>query len=100
KNYYWMKDQKGDRYLDRFKAVLVPGRWMKNRIVDSSRLTFGEDEVHVVGWPRLDVLRELQVQTAVPPVSEAIRILWAPTHDNRKRGEEQKSTSSYPDFEP
>ena len=25
--------------------------------------------------------------------------MWAPTHDFRKRGEEKRSTSSYPDFD-
>lgn len=101
KNYYWMKDPKNNqRYLDRFKAVCVPGRWMKDRIVSSPKLKFGEDAVFAVGWPRLDLLRELQEKVTVPATSEEIRILWAPTHDNRKRGPEQKSTSTYPDFLP
>jgi CDP-glycerol glycerophosphotransferase len=100
KNYYWMKDAAGNRYLDRFKAVCVPGRWMKDRIVRSSKLRFGEGQVHVVGWPRLDLLRAQQALVEVPRTSEEIRVLWAPTHDNRKRGREQKSTSTYPDFAP
>jgi|GEM_PF-145804 len=101
KKYYWMKDpENGDRYLDRFKAVCVPGRWMKDRIVRSKKLMFGEDQVHVVGWPRLDLLRRLQANVSVPETTDSIRLLWAPTHDNRKRGPEQQSTSTYPDFEP
>ena len=101
KNYYWMPNPKtSERYLDRFQAVLVPGQWMKDRIVRSAKLRLGEDDVYVVGWPRLDLLRRRQADVEVPSSKKSLRILWAPTHDARKRGPEQKSTSTYPDFEP
>jgi hypothetical protein len=97
KNYFWVKDEQGLRYADRLKAVLVPGRWLKDRIVRSRKLQLGSDRVFSVGWPRLDMLRQLAAARGGDRVKGGI--LWAPTHDKVKRGAENKSTSSYPDFE-
>jgi len=54
-------------------------------------LKFRPDQIHTVGWPRLDTLRE--VPRSLPRNSRP-RILWAPTHDYVKRGDEQLSTST------
>lgn len=94
KNYFWVRDPDGNRYASRLKAVLVPGRWLRKRILKSSKLELGEDQVMTVGWPRLDQLRAMQR----PQPRERKVLLWAPTHDAVKRGTEGRSTSSYPDF--
>lgn len=100
KNYFWMNNPyTGKKYINGLKAVLVPGDWMRQRMLNSSHILLKEDQIISAGWPRLDLLRQLQASVAVPSPSEAIKILWAPTHDKRKRGAEQRSTSTYPEFE-
>lgn len=102
KNYLFMKDEKKEPYLNRFKHVLVPGPWLKQRLVADSRIQLGEEQVHCVGWPRNDFLLRLVKKRSKKDdadVPKATRVLWAPTHDMRKRGPEQESTSSYPAFD-
>lgn len=99
KNYFTdVLDERGEPFTNRLRAVLVPGAWLRRKLLADPVLTLGADAVHTVGWPRLDVLRRLPVP---PPRPDGrLRVLWAPTHDFRKRGPEQRSTSSYPDFLP
>ena len=99
KNYFWISDENKDKYVNRLKAVMVPGKWHKNRLLKSKKITLEEDQIIIVGWPRIDLLRNLQKDIFVPTVNNEIRICWAPTHDVRKRGESNESTSSYPEFE-
>lgn len=100
KNYFWMSDKStGERYINRLKAVLVPGEWMRERMLKSTHITLPEEAIISVGWPRLDLLRKLQKEIIMPKLEDSVDILWAPTHDKRKRGVEKKSTSSYPEFE-
>ncbi|WP_232504015.1 CDP-glycerol glycerophosphotransferase family protein [Thiomicrospira microaerophila] len=83
------------------KHLFVPGNWLKNRIVNSKVLKFDETTVHAVGWPRLDYLKE--IAKARPPKKQSNprkTILWAPTHDYARRGPDEVSLSSYPEFEP
>lgn len=100
KNYFWMKDKAtGERYTNRLKAVLVPGEWMRQRMIKSRHISLPDESIISAGWPRLDLLRQLQKEHPAVSLEEKPSILWAPTHDKRKRGPEQKSTSSYPEFE-
>ena len=102
KNYFWSPDQMGKRLADHREHLLVPGEWLKRRLVRSSAIHVPEENIHVVGWPRLDALIG-----HVPSASasrgllgrDKPRILWAPTHNGRKRGETGRSTSSFPAFE-
>ncbi|MBM5801907.1 MAG: hypothetical protein FJ077_14010, partial [Cyanobacteria bacterium K_DeepCast_35m_m2_023] len=82
--------------------LLVPGTWLQRRIADSGAIDYNNSNVHVVGWPRLDPLLELQKQANQEAASKSRRkrILWAPTHDYARRGENNVSLSSYPEFEP
>ena len=66
-------------------------------MLKSSRLSIDKSRIFVVGWPRLDTLRQIAAK-APPRQTDRPSVLWAPTHDFVKRGEEQQSTSSYPDF--
>jgi hypothetical protein len=100
KNYLWSSDGQGKRLANQRQHLLVPGEWLKRRLLESPAIKLGEDRIHVVGWPRLDDLIG-----QVPPPARRImgdpkpRVLWAPTHNRRKRGETGRSTSSFPAFE-
>ena len=100
KNYFTdIFDEAGELYANRLSAILVPGAWLKRKLVANPQLKLGEGQIHSVGWPRLDILRKLAKSRVVPASTGRKRVLWAPTHDYQKRGEEKRSTSSYPAFE-
>lgn len=101
KRYLWLRDpDTGERMLNRFALVMVPGRWLKQRLLETSDIRLDADRIRIVGWPRLDTLLARQRELSDDDVrTRRRRVLWAPTHDWRKRGEEQKSTSTYPEFE-
>ncbi|MGB7983405.1 MAG: hypothetical protein WCF36_21715 [Candidatus Nanopelagicales bacterium] len=100
KNYLWSSDGQGKRLANQRQHLLVPGQWLRRRLLESPAIKLDAERIHVVGWPRLDLLigqvpgpRRRLLGTAKP------RVLWAPTHNRRKRGETGRSTSSYPEFE-
>ncbi len=104
KNYHWRKID-GDKtrrmnHERRRTDLLVPGSWLRNKILISHWLNFPKEHVHVVGWPRLDTL--LEMARRLPEPSGSIRrrkkVLWAPSHDYARRGEDMVSLSSYPEF--
>lgn len=107
KSYHWRSDRSGNRLNNgRHRTdLLVPGKFLADRIAGAPRLDIDRDHVHVVGWPRLDLLLEQQRslrQRAARLLRPRRRttILWAPTHDFVTRGEEKITLSSYPAFEP
>jgi hypothetical protein len=108
KNYHFRKGKNGrgaarlNHTLGR-KHLLVPGPWLKRRITSSKVLAFSAAQVHVVGWPRLDLLFE-ELDAHEKSLSQVAgqcrkRILWAPTHDYYRQGTDDVSLSSYPEFE-
>jgi hypothetical protein len=104
KRYFWRREEEEprERMINRFEHVLVPGRWQKDQLLETNDITLRPQQIHIVGWPRLDLLLEQQAAydaAGVPRSERRPRVLWAPTHDFRKRGPEQRSTSSYPEFE-
>ncbi|AEG31697.1 glycosyltransferase family protein [Thiomicrospira cyclica] len=100
KNYLTMRDENGECYINRRKHVLVPGPWLKNKLLNHPKITLNENQIHCVGWPRLDELIDLQNKyKSNQKPTEKVKVLWAPTHDRRKRGKEGLSTSSYPEFD-
>lgn len=99
KNYLSMNDSDG-RMINRFQHVFVPGPWLKNRLLALPGVELTEDKIHVVGWPRLDPLYITRQSYLARKQEHALpNVLWAPTHDHRKRGKSKESTSSYPCFE-
>ena len=99
KNYFTdIFDDDGQLYANRLKSIFVPGPWLKRKLEVFPGLRVPAEQIKVVGWPRLDLLRAIQKKRPSPKASKP-RVLWAPTHDARKRGDEQLSTSSYPEFE-
>ena len=100
KNYFFRKDADGERISNRLSHLLVPGEWLKRRILKAKNLDVRPDQVHVVGWPRLDALFAAQRQRAAAghEPGRRPRVLWAPTHDYARRGENRDSLSSYPEL--
>ncbi|MDA8621251.1 CDP-glycerol glycerophosphotransferase family protein [Psychrosphaera sp.] len=112
KNYMFIKDDNGGRLLNEFDHVLVPGPWLKKRILKNKAITLTENQIHVVGWPRLDHLCELQRKSLRGRLSKFVKstlklektnVLWAPTHNyvtpkKLKFRKEDKSASSFPDM--
>lgn len=101
KNYFLRKDENGERISNRLRHVFVPGPWLKRRLLKRKELELGRKQIHVVGWPRLDLLLATQqAMPVVPPRAPGSRpkVLWAPTHDYAKRGKDNDPTSSYPDL--
>ena len=99
KNYFLRKDDNGELISNRLEHLLVPGEWLKRRLLKAKSLEVDEKHIHVVGWPRLDLL--LATQQEMPPREPGARpkVLWAPTHDFARRGDEQYSMSSYPELQ-
>jgi len=98
KNYFSMRDN-NERLVNRFSHVLVPGPFLKKKLLDMPGVTVPEKNIHIVGWPRLDYLVTLKQSFSVYSKEQKPTVLWAPTHDFRKRGDEKESTSSYPAFD-
>jgi len=100
KNYFLRRDVNGERISNRLAHLLVPGEWLKRRLLKRKDLEIDADRIHVVGWPRLDILLATQQEMPVVPRSHDARpkVLWAPTHDFARRGEENLSNSSYPEL--
>lgn len=101
KNYLLRRADSGGLAINSLKALFVPGPWLKNKILHHPDNTLHADKIHCVGWPRLDDLKVAQEKYDVSEKvqGEKIKVLWAPTHDARKHGKNQISTSSYPEFE-
>lgn len=94
KNYFTRKDDTGKRMLNRFQYGFVPGNWLRNKLINHSAIEMPAENIHIVGWPRLDLLTKLRAER---PPSERLRVLWAPTHNYQNR--DGRILSSFPDFE-
>src|SRR5690554_5547754 len=102
KNYMLIGDDVG-KLVNRRKHIFVPGPWLKRRLLRNHKIALLDHQIHCVGWPRLDHLLRLQAERAedkgIDGSERKPRVLWAPTHDRARRGDDQLSTSSYPEFE-
>lgn len=98
KNYFLRKDADGAHISNRLAHLFVPGEWLKRRLLDAKTLEVGAERIHVVGWPRLDVLLATQQEMPMVPRTpgERPKVLWAPTHDYARRGHDKGSMSSFP----
>ena len=97
KNYLNRLGPDGDLLVNQLEHLFVPGPWLRNKLLADKDFRLTPDQVSCVGWPRLDMLLQQQsLRTDV--TSKRPNLLWAPTHDWRKWGDKQISTSSYPDF--
>ena len=79
------------KHLYKFKLILVPGPWLKKKLIN---LGIDESKIVCVGWPKLDPLFEQKKMWK--PKEKRKTILWAPTHNNPIYKGHQESISSYP----
>ena len=101
KNYFFRHTEDGERISNSLKHVFVPGEWLRQRLLKAKSLTLSPEQIHAVGWPRLDRLLALQARhPPAPREGRKPKVLWAPPHDYARRGEDKVSTSSYPDLMP
>lgn len=103
KNYLLKRNKVGNLEVNKYDIVCVPGRWMKKKLLSHPDFELSEDQVRVVGWPRLDKLVDAQRQQErfVVPHNDGARplkVLWAPTHGGGQRNGGDP-ISSYPHFE-
>lgn len=88
KNY---REIENGKYLHKFKLILVPGPWLKKKLI-----TYGihESKIACVGWPKLDPLF-LQLKKWKPN-NNYKTVLWVPTHNWGIYKVHKTSISSYP----
>ena len=97
KDYLLLTGLDGRRLINNYEHVLVAGSWFRTRLlltrfhpVARRRVRLARSQIHLVGWPRLDLLLQ-QEQRA--PRQGRVRVLWAPSHNMAGR---EHNFSSYP----
>lgn len=69
--------------INSFKALLVPGRWHKERLLADKRVSLPPQAIIPVGSPRFDALRALQAEREPSKDgSGRVKVLFAPLHGN------------------
>ncbi|QKZ06089.1 hypothetical protein [Pseudomonas eucalypticola] len=101
KNYLLRPDELGGLEVNKYRTVCVPGPWMKRKLLAHPGVELSEQQIKIVGWPRIDKLlaeqarqRTLSVPDA-PTEGKKIKVLWAPTHGAANA---KHVVSSYPSF--
>jgi hypothetical protein len=91
---YHLRERHHAQLLEHFKYVLVPGPWLKDKIV---RQGVPAERVIEVGWPMNDHLFPLPPRPAKRFLPGNVTVLWAPSHDFDAAGQSMP-VSSYPGF--
>ncbi len=82
KSYYFVRDlRSGLPLVNSFQHVLVPGEWHRRRLLEAARhsdptrrIHLGEDQIHIVGWPRLDPLVQAGAAVRAPVSGRPLRL--------------------------
>ena len=95
------------KYLKHFKYILVPGPWLKNKLI---RLGVPKEKLFCVGWPKIDLFfanrkkylndKKAMYQARVTKTrgrsrKPKVKILWAPSHNKYYK---TTGCSSFPAF--
>jgi hypothetical protein len=82
-------------YLKKFKYIMVPGPWMKRKLI---RNGIPSSKIYCVGWPKIDNLLKFKRNTIKKNTTKnkRIKILWAPSHSHKYNG--FGDASSFPIF--
>lgn len=98
KNYLIRPNRYGDYEVNKYKYVCVPGNWLKRKLLSTPGITLNEDQIVVVGWPRIDTLLEAaknyKDRNDKVRTGKNIKVLWAPTHSGGQK--DGIYLSSYP----
>ena len=97
KNYMYRRHEGGRFMINDYATLFVPGPWLKDKLLATPGVELEARQIVTVGWPRLDTLLE-GMKARGERKGEKLKVLWAPTHDARRHGSENISTSSYPGF--
>jgi hypothetical protein len=102
KDYLLLTGLDGRRLINAYEHVLVAGSWFRSKLlltrfhpVARRRVRLARSQIHLAGWPRLDLLLRQQQQQQQPRQGR-VRVLWAPSHNMAGR---EHNYSSYPAFE-
>jgi CDP-glycerol glycerophosphotransferase (TagB/SpsB family) len=94
---YHLRERHRRQLLELFKYVLVPGPFLKRKLVDAG---VPGDRIFEVGWPMTDHLFGAGgTQRRGRPPGANLTVLWAPSHDYDAAGQ-TLPVSSYPRFKP
>lgn len=96
RNYLFRRADDGSYMMTQFQTLLLPGRWLRRRLLKRDDLGFSPSALIPVGSPRLDRLRRLQAARPRAEDREQKRVLWVPTSpvSERKRKADVEKTSS------
>jgi hypothetical protein len=94
KNYTLRRDRAGGLEINKYRVVLVPGFWMKRKLLSHPDVQLKDEQIVIAGWPRLDTLLAAS-KSKRRAYSAKKNVLWAPTHNNHQ---DEFQGSSYPDF--
>lgn len=98
KNYLLRQDARGGLEINKYQTVCVPGFWLKRKLIAHKRFELENEQVKVVGWPRIDALlaaAAIRMKRKKPSARSEIKVLWAPTHGTEVQ-EGELAVSSYP----
>lgn len=85
RNYLFVSSESGERLVNRFSAVFVPGEWMKQRLLGSRSVTLRADQIFVVGSPRVDILRKRQAEVGAKQAAAKPSVLLAFGRQTKKK---------------
>ncbi|WP_386685099.1 CDP-glycerol glycerophosphotransferase family protein [Loktanella sp. R86503] len=82
RNHFRQSGPDGSPFVHGFRKILVPGDWMRRKLVGDSTLKLTNADIAIVGAPRVDYLRSLAAAWPVKSGDGRLTVLCAPLHDN------------------
>lgn len=84
RNHFLLRNSEGELVVSKFKAILVPGDWLRDALLADKRLGLAPEQVIAVGSPRIDLLGRLfdEYKAGNPEPNARPNILFAAMPDN------------------
>lgn len=83
RNHLRQVDAANTPHLKNFKKILVPGRWMRKKLLQDKRLNLNSSSIITVGSPRIAYLRNINsARKNHPETIGKPNILFAPLHSS------------------
>ncbi len=80
RNHFRQFSREGRAYVRDFRKIVVPGTWLRRRLLADHDLRLAEADVLALGAPRIDYLRRLAAARPTKPADAPLTILFAPVH--------------------